>query len=72
MTIEHLPHNLRLLRLRQGWTQIELARRADCRHTAICQYEKGRSEPVLSRAIRLAKALDVSLDALCGERLPPC
>jgi len=63
---------LRHFRKQRGWTQTELAERAGLKRTALGAYEEGRAEPRLAALVRLAHALDLSLDALVlgGEAKP--
>ena len=55
---------LKALRKDRGWTQTELAGKAGIKRTALGAYEEGRAEPRLGVLVRLAHALDVSLDTL--------
>lgn len=53
----------------RGLTMTELAKRAGCSYSAVWGVEAGRSRPSLDLAIRIARALDASLDDLTrGER----
>src|SRR5262245_38915547 len=52
------------LRHRRGWTQKELARRANMRASRLSTLECGSKRPNLSEFARLADALGVSLDEL--------
>lgn len=45
-------------------TVLQLAQSADCSDSAIWGIEAGRSMPSLKMAIRLAEALDITLDYL--------
>jgi transcriptional regulator with XRE-family HTH domain len=62
----------RLHELRQaaGLTQEKLARKADVGTDAVRNWEKGRRTPGLDMAIKLADALECTLDELVG-RTPP-
>ena len=61
---------LREARERQGLTAAELSRRSDVAAQSLNSYEsassKNRKEPKIGSAIKLAKALNVSLDWLCN------
>ena len=47
-------------------TQKELAEKIGVSDVAVTQYERKLREPSISTAMRLAKALNISLDVLCG------
>lgn len=49
------------------WSILELAVRADVSSNCISRYELGLGGPTLHSAIKLADALDVSLDWLAGR-----
>jgi len=53
----HLPNHIRLLREQRGWTQAELAQRANVSRTAVSAIEQGQMSPSVEAAIRLAQAL---------------
>ena len=54
-----------------GITQSTLAERAGVHVRQIRRYESGEQQPVLAVAVRLAAALDVSLDELAGVAAAP-
>lgn len=56
----------RLWKLRdgRGWTQAELSERSGVAREDICRYEAGKRTPTVENLRRLAKALEVSLEAL--------
>lgn len=56
--------NLSKLRKLKGFSQAELAEKIDASVQSICHYESGRREPKVSTLIRLAEALEVSVDEL--------
>ncbi len=63
--------NLRIRRLQLLMSQEELAKKAGVSQGVICQYENGViSAPKLSIALRLAKALGVTIEQLVGEDPP--
>ena len=61
-----LSERLKKARQKKGYTQAELAEMCECKQTAISNAENGRSVPEIYNLIRIAQALDVSLDWLCG------
>lgn len=50
----------------RGWSQAELAQRADMQPSAIAHFEAARRKPSFDNVRRLAKALGVSTDYLMG------
>lgn len=65
---------LRECRERRGWTQSELAAKCGLKPSAISHFETGGRVPSAGNLIRLADALDVTLDVLCKRRnyhIPP-
>ena len=58
------------LRRAAGLSQEKLARLADVGTDAVRSWEKGRRTPGLDMAVKLADALECSLDELVG-RTPP-
>ena len=59
--------DLRALRERRGMTQAELGRRAGMPAAAVSHFETGLRTPALGSLVRLADALDTSVDALLGR-----
>ena len=57
---------LRQARLQQSLSQAGLALQLDIGRSTLVEYESGRILPSLPVAVRLAVALSVSLDWLCG------
>lgn len=57
--------NVRKRREFLSQTQIETAERADLDPTYISGIERGVRNPSLTSIVRLAKALDISVSALC-------
>lgn len=54
-----------------GLTQVELGLMADCHSRVIAQIEKGRAlDPATSVTLRLAKALSLTVEALCAGARP--
>ncbi len=62
--------NLKQLRKKKGWSQEKLAREAGISYQTLIKIEQGRiKNPKLDTLIKLAKALDVSLDDLIKGRI---
>lgn len=62
-----LGERIEMLRKRKGWGQRELSRQAQVRHATISRLERGVSTDVTTEtAKRIARALDVDLNYLCG------
>lgn len=55
---------VRRARRRRGWSQLELAERADISVNHVGLIERGRRVPSIDVALRLASALGVTLDRL--------
>ena len=51
----------------RGWTQTELARRADLTASAVWQIEAGLRSPNTTTFIKLADALDIDMNVLAGR-----
>ncbi len=66
---QSLRANLSALREMRGLTQAELGSRAGIAAASISHFETGQRIPSLDSLIRVADALDVSVDALLG-RIP--
>jgi len=65
------PGSVAKLRLEKGWSQAELARRADTSQPYIARLESGRVDPGVRTVRKIAKALEVPMmtvvQALCPE-----
>ena len=60
--------NLKVLRNQKGWSQEKLAREAKISyHTLIKLEQNGIKNPRIETVIKLADALEVSLDELVGR-----
>lgn len=59
-----VPNRIKELREAKGWTQWELAHRAQLWPARISQYENGKRVPPLYAAQAIAMALDATLDEL--------
>lgn len=55
------------LRLENGYTQKELAEKLKTTNSAICDWEKGRSQPDLQMLSEIADVFGVSVDYLLGR-----
>jgi transcriptional regulator with XRE-family HTH domain len=59
-------YRIREARDARGWTQAELAKRANTTQQAIQRYESGEREPKVSAVISMAAALGVTVPYLLG------
>lgn len=57
---EVLARNVRVFREMRGWSQEELAERAEVHRTYVSQVERGLRNPTILIVARLARALKVS------------
>jgi transcriptional regulator with XRE-family HTH domain len=64
--VDELGRRIRTRAAELGLTQTELARRVGVHVRQIRRYERGEQQPVLSVAVKLAQALDLSVDELAG------
>ena len=55
---------LKEIRLKKGVTQVELAKHVGISQQTISHYETGRAKPSLDVAVKLAKALGVSVEEI--------
>jgi transcriptional regulator with XRE-family HTH domain len=62
------PAALRRLRESKGWTAYRLAKESDVSQITLARLEAGGRDPQLSTLVKLADALGVTLDELCGRR----
>lgn len=63
--------NLKTYRLRNGWTQDELAQKAGLRRQAIYDIESGRYLPNTAVALRLARLFGCRVEDLFVDQAPP-
>lgn len=56
--------NLRVLRLEKGFTQAKLAEIVGLDQSTVSDYEAGRSEPIISVAMKLAKMFNMTVEEL--------
>ena len=62
---QEIGHRIKMARLKRGWTQGELAIRANMTDkTTIYKYEDAKRVPTVINGLRLARALGVTLDEL--------
>ena len=64
-----LGANLRYWRQKRGLTQEQLAQAVGIIQNTIARYESGVNEPLLSKAVQLADALSISVDALVSTEI---
>jgi putative transcriptional regulator len=61
-----MANRLREFRKNQGMTQVQLAELVGCKQGLISLYERDERHPVIYGAIRLARALDTTVEELFG------
>lgn len=64
--LETFAERVRAARKNKKWTYEKLGENAGITDAAVCRIEKRQNTPTLYTAIALAKALNVSLEWLCG------
>ena len=62
--MNHLATNLRAARARQGLSQGDLAEKAGVSLVTVCEIEKGYRQPQAATVLKLAEALDLSMESL--------
>jgi transcriptional regulator with XRE-family HTH domain len=67
--MQHLATNLRIAMIEKSWSQVDLADAAKVQQSLISRILCGKSDPCISSLSRLAKALNVKIDALLSP--PP-
>ena len=55
------------LRIKRGYTQVELAELTNITQPALQAYEAGKAKPLKNTAIQLAKVLGVNVDDLMND-----
>ena len=60
-------NNIRILRVKNFLSQEELAKQVHVTQTAVSQWEKGKTNPDIKTAGKLAELFGVSLDYLLGQ-----
>jgi transcriptional regulator with XRE-family HTH domain len=64
----HLNKRIKKVRQAKGWTQEQLAEKIGISQKQVSAYERGTYNPSTEVLLKLAEALDVSLDYLVFER----
>lgn len=59
--------NLRELRIKQEFTQTELAEKLHLSRTAISNYEKGKMQPSIETIIQISEIFNISIDKLLKQ-----
>ncbi|HXU92995.1 MAG TPA: helix-turn-helix transcriptional regulator [Gallionella sp.] len=67
MTIEQFSQVLRQLREERGWSQEQLAERADLNRSYLGEVERGRAVPSIVTVAKLAEALEIQLSSLIAR-----
>jgi len=62
-----MPMNIKALRVEKGWTQAELATRAETHISAIGHWERGLRVPTAENARKMADALGCTLDDIFAQ-----
>ena len=68
ITRKAIAESLRRRRTMKGWSLAELGRQAGIGARNIGYWEIGRGEPDITAFIKIAQALDISLEELAGLR----
>lgn len=64
-----LAENIKKLRIKKSLSQEKLARLADISTVTLVKIESGvAKEPTITTVVKIANALDVSIDELVGEK----
>lgn len=63
-----VANRLKQLRQERGWSQEQLARKANIHQKQISSYERGKTLPSTEILIRFAETFDVSLDYLAFDK----
>lgn len=61
--------NLAQLRLKKGWSQLELAKRASTSQLYVARLEQGKIDPQMSTVRRVAEALGISIEVFAEALL---
>ena len=60
-------NNIKKFRELRGMTQDELSRRVGVDRVTIANWEAGKTEPKLSHALKLAEALETTMEKIAGS-----
>ncbi len=60
-------NKVKYLRIKLGYTQLELAELTNITQPALQAYEAGKAKPLKNTAIQLAKVLGVNVDDLMND-----
>ena len=60
-------NKVKYLRIKRGYTQVELAELTNITQPALQAYEAGKAKPLKNTAIQLAKVLGVNVDDLMND-----
>lgn len=63
---ETMARNIKVERVKRGWSQEDLAKASGVGLNSIARYETGNVVPGLDNALKLAKALGCSIDDIAG------
>lgn len=63
---EAMARNIKVERVKRGWSQEDLAKASGVGLNSIARYETGNVVPGLDNALKLAKALGCSIDDIAG------
>jgi len=66
---EAIGRRIRMYRLKRNWSQEFLSEKADVTPAHFSHIERGNTKPSLPTLLRIANALDVSLDELVCDNL---
>ena len=61
--------NLAQLRLKKGWSQLELAKKASTSQSYVARLERGKIDPQFSTVRKIAEVLEVSIETLAAALL---
>lgn len=64
--METFCKRIKELRIESGLTQKELAAKLQTSNSAVCDWEKGRTQPDLQMLVRIAELFNVQTDYLLG------
>lgn len=65
-----VARNLKIERVKRGWSQERLAEASGVAQNSIARYEMGGTTPGLDKAFEIASAMGCSIDALVGWNPP--